>query len=693
MRRLKAYGAVRFIWARGIYTALLLIALITSLIKTSTGHCSLPTAVLRPFILIFGLDRLRTLAVSSLMVLPGVADLLLFLTFVVVWFGILGVFIFRDPVLLPTTDESHEYFPSFEEGFVNLFVLTTTANNPDVMMPAYRENRVFYVYFLVFCIVTIFFINNLILASVYEQYRKEIAAQAVEFGKNRRKNFKKAFCILRGPRGTIPKLDMTETLLALRSFWSIRFPSLIKPGNHKDQIIEIIISAMHTNSFVPPLYSPRRSSRTLREYRSPQTPMHIQEHNHHENDVGITWKEFQHLSLVLSLSFRQKTEEETINQGATRWQWLSEVRRKMALMFLSWQYDVAITTVIVAEFVAELVQLEGTHYYTIMGFYFELTFCLLLLFEELFMLSVLGVSRFFHSFRRCFRFVSCLGSAIVEIFVLVYGVNVKILRYVLLLRTLRVFSVLFLVPRFRRVISIIWFLLDPFSVVLGLLMLVLAIFASIGVHMFGGFMFENNPNVLQHAPTFAENRYWALNFNDFPGAYVVVFQLLIVNNWHVIMDGTVAAVGTKWSRVYFIGFYLVVVLVFLNIVVAVMLSISKMNKPTEDSNMLLNQQRQANDINRTHTHSSRSRGSDVSNNMVNRRSRSRDAKSKTFPENSTKPVARKTQNSQNEQDFYLVEAYKQSLNRMSSMYNVFGFRPEYQSSESQESLGDIDSPK
>eukprot|EP00501_MAST-03F_sp_TOSAG23-6_P000298 GSMAST32.ASY1.ANO1.305.1 assembled CDS len=47
--------------------------------------------------------------------------------------------------------------------------------------------------------------------------------------------------------------------------------------------------------------------------------------------------------------------------------------------------------------------------------------------------------------------------------------------------------------------------------------------------------------------------YYPNNFNDFASGLVTLFELLVVNNWFIIMDGFAAATGSDWSRWFFIS--------------------------------------------------------------------------------------------------------------------------------------------
>jgi hypothetical protein len=51
--------------------------------------------------------------------------------------------------------------------------------------------------------------------------------------------------------------------------------------------------------------------------------------------------------------------------------------------------------------------------------------------------------------------------------------------------------------------------------------------------------------------------YYLNSFSDLLASGVVLFELTVVNNWHITMEGYAAASGSPWSRLYFMQFYLV----------------------------------------------------------------------------------------------------------------------------------------
>lgn len=121
----------------------------------------------------------------------------------------------------------------------------------------------------------------------------------------------------------------------------------------------------------------------------------------------------------------------------------------------------------------------------------------------------------------------------------------------------------------------------------------LALYAELGTQIYGGKLVVGDPRLAGIA--YGQLNYFSNNFNDFASALTTLLELFFVNNvrggrfwsplllglvdvdaslgdgvylqWYVIMDAAVA-VTSKWSRLYFISFYIIAVVMLLNLVVA-----------------------------------------------------------------------------------------------------------------------------
>eukprot|EP00045_Choanoeca_perplexa_P005080 m.43326 g.43326 ORF g.43326 m.43326 type:complete len:154 (-) comp12918_c0_seq1:328-789(-) len=69
----------------------------------------------------------------------------------------------------------------------------------------------------------------------------------------------------------------------------------------------------------------------------------------------------------------------------------------------------------------------------------------------------------------------------------------------------------------------------------------------------------------------SEGWYQLNSFDNIGRSYVTLFELMIVNNWHLIMEGHVSATS-RVARLFFFGFYLLNVLVVVNVVIAYVLT-------------------------------------------------------------------------------------------------------------------------
>jgi hypothetical protein len=89
-------------------------------------------------------------------------------------------------------------------------------------------------------------------------------------------------------------------------------------------------------------------------------------------------------------------------------------------------------------------------------------------------------------------------------------------------------------------------------------------FTQLGVLCFGGLI----PNagvdpVLDNSP-YGKNNFYILNFNDMPSAFTTLFCCLRISDFDVVTNGMVM-VSSVWSRLYFVLYYILGVLLFLNI--------------------------------------------------------------------------------------------------------------------------------
>ncbi|KOB76873.1 putative two pore channel 1, partial [Operophtera brumata] len=97
--------------------------------------------------------------------LPPIIDMLGLLMFFVATYSLLGYYLFSEHI-----DNGH--FKTISDSFVSMFVLLTTANFPDVMMPSYAKSKWYVLFFILYIITVLYVLMNLMLAVVYETFTR-----------------------------------------------------------------------------------------------------------------------------------------------------------------------------------------------------------------------------------------------------------------------------------------------------------------------------------------------------------------------------------------------------------------------------------------------------------------------------------------------------------------------------------------
>jgi len=144
--------------------------------------------------------------------------------------------------------------------------------------------------------------------------------------------------------------------------------------------------------------------------------------------------------------------------------------------------------------------------------------------------------------------------------------NLYVIRYyiaVQILVLLRFFEVVMYFERLRAVLESLRSVLPALAMFGVIIACIYYEYAIIGMWLFGAKIDSGNVDPRIN-PVFTQYLYHYSNFNDVIDAYIVLFALMIVNNWNAIMDGYVD-ITSKWVRLYFMSFYLVTVMIALNL--------------------------------------------------------------------------------------------------------------------------------
>ena len=106
--------------------------------------------------------------------------------FVLVYSAV-GYFVFEYTV------EGYMYFNSLPMSYYSMLILLTTANFPDVMLPAYEASVFWSLYFVSFLILGLYALLNLLLAQVFNGFRNRLVDEGVRYLKKMERHLEKFF--------------------------------------------------------------------------------------------------------------------------------------------------------------------------------------------------------------------------------------------------------------------------------------------------------------------------------------------------------------------------------------------------------------------------------------------------------------------------------------------------------------------
>jgi hypothetical protein len=206
-----------------VKVALYIVSLIDIVVSFSTTRTWRLSPWLRPFIFVMLTSFTRNSAFSSIMVWYNVADILLMICILLILFAWIGL------VLWQGTPGEGVYFTGYLIALRELQVALTTANFPDIMVPAYNQSSFAILFYLAFFIVGLFFLIPFMLASIYNTYKLQLHSEAMLFHVNQRRMLRAAFYVLDDCKdGNLPSTIVNPLIAQLNKFIFVPYISLEK---------------------------------------------------------------------------------------------------------------------------------------------------------------------------------------------------------------------------------------------------------------------------------------------------------------------------------------------------------------------------------------------------------------------------------------------------------------------------------
>jgi len=482
--------------------------------------------------------------ITVMKLIPEIISTFWVLLITVTFYAWIGVIMFKD------TTEGSMCFPTLVEGMWTLYIMITTANYPDVMMPAYNQNSIMAIYFISFMIISYYFLMNVILGQILNKYALNNDLLEDESSKAKKKGLEEAFVLL-GPKvdsSGVAAVDY-KTVMAIFLILNEDCPEV---KYIDDKTAELIFSVLDNDG------SDRVSLDEFMEFG------YIMMFKFQSADIYITFMEQNFPGIYRTTWF----------QG------LSNILE-------SEKFEVGIEIILVLNAVVvgiqsypELVGLDAKENSAISNGEidtiwetFETIFTVIYVAEATLKILVQGWNKYSADVRNIFDFVITIMSIAATAYV--YYPNgyydSRLVRYIVMARVLRLVRLLVSFKSFQLIGKTLRNIIPDASRVFLFLLCMMYAFSAIGMYAFGGMISRDPNNPLSnelYGTDFAENHYWGNNFNCMMSGMNVCFDLLVINNWTIMSDGIVAVTGSKYSRFFFVVFHILGVIIVNNVVVA-----------------------------------------------------------------------------------------------------------------------------
>ncbi|XP_074951085.1 two pore channel protein 2 [Phalacrocorax aristotelis] len=507
--------------------------------------------LLRPFFLLQNSSMMKKTLKSINSTLPEMASVLLLLAVHLSLFTMFAMLLFARTKDGQQDKEWMGYFRNLPDSLTSLLVLLTTANNPDVMIPAYSKNRAYSIFFILFTVLGNLFLMNLLTAIIYNQFRGYLLKSVQSSLFRRRLGIRAAF----------------EVLSSLKE----------APANAQRSYVSV-------GALLRVLQKVEMDSRCKQAImRSLKTCSCDQ----------LSAAQFQKLF--------EELDKDAIKQHPPSPEYQSHFMQKIQFVFghryfgylgnvVALANIISICVVLVMDADKEPSEIDDDFFLGAINCFFILYYLL----EMLLKILAMGLKRYLSYPSNRFDGLLTIILLILEIATFAaYGFPHPGWRHVFmgllslwdmvrLVNMLIVFRFLRIIPNMKFMALVVTTLLDlvkNLRAFAGILVVVFYAFAITGIMLFEGAVVSlqnisavnttyNNGTL--NCGTYEQLEYWPNNFDDFAAAVVTLWDVMVVNNWQVFLEAF-SRYSSPWAKIYFVAWWLISSVIWVNLFVALLL--------------------------------------------------------------------------------------------------------------------------
>ncbi|KAH8866576.1 Two pore calcium channel protein 2 [Schistosoma japonicum] len=529
-------------WLIGKY--IFLIIYLLDLIVSLSFRCSefyRIRRLIRPYFLISSSQLMKKVIKCYRRTLPTLFNLLFLLLFWLISATLVAMCVFskpnRDLTNYNVVNNTSTTFTDFYDTLFNLLVLLTTTNHPDILIPPYNKNRGTAIFSIVYIGVGLYVLMNILTAAVYSEFSGYLMSSVQTRLMRRRVATRAAFEVLKYEHNGIELVSGDDVVYLINT---IRIETWKKDTMRQVYLMKYSRANLNAKQFMKlfqllDLLGP--SNQSIPE----QVPRHRLARIFKTLIMSKGFELVRFFISVLNVIYLCVDISYSLSTGKYP---------GVIMRIISWCFVIFY----VFEQISFLWAYGQRAYFSKKSNIFGIFIVAVILIVKLVELTLLLTSR------QMTR-ISYFRMTIWDI--------VRLSNILLLTRTTRL---IVLFPWTRLVVNVLTDLPTNLAPVLGILVSAFYFYALLGMNLFSDVIkYRNSTNSskpeIYECGTYQELQYWSINFNDFAASLVLLWDLMVVNNWQIIVIAYTQAVN-RWVHVYMISWWLFVVVGILSLTTA-----------------------------------------------------------------------------------------------------------------------------